>query len=226
MFCYKFTNMKSKIEKELYFPISEITLTGNLSIPENAKGLIVFAHGSGSSRHSTRNKKVAARLQDAGFGTLLFDLLTVKEDEDYSNRFNIDLLTDRLIKVTDFLKSNPDTADLAIGYFGASTGAAATLMAAAKLGSTITAIVSRGGRADMAELFLPQVTSPTLLIVGGLDSEVIALNEKAYTTLRNATKELRIVSGATHLFEEPGKLQEVANLAIEWFNKYVVTVEQ
>ncbi len=214
--------MESKIEKEIQFPIFEIKLTGDLSIPQNAKGLIVFAHGSGSSRHSTRNKEVAAKLQEAGFGTLLFDLLTVKEDEDYSKRFDIDLLTDRLIRVTDWLKSYPDTADLTIGYFGASTGAAATLNAAAKLGNTIAAVVSRGGRPDMAALLLPEVNTPTLLIVGSLDTEVIALNEKAYSLLRNATKEIRIVAGATHLFEEPGKLQEVATLAIEWFNKYVV----
>lgn len=213
------------MEKEIQIPIYEITLTGNLSIPKNAKGLIVFAHGSGSSRHSTRNKQVAKTLQDAGFGILLFDLLTVKEDEDYSARFDIELLTDRLIKVTDWLKSYSDTADFAIGYFGASTGAAATLNAAAKLGDTIAAVVSRGGRPDMAELLLPEVISPTLLIVGSLDIEVITLNEKAYALLSNAIKEIRIISGATHLFEEPGKLEEVSVLATEWFNKYLVTIE-
>jgi dienelactone hydrolase len=213
--------METKIKKEIQIPIHENTLMGDLSIPRNAKGLIVFAHGSGSSRHSTRNKQVAKALQNEGFGTLLFDLLTVKEDEDYSTRFNIDLLTDRLVKVTDWLKSNPETSDLTIGYFGASTGAAATLNAAAKLGHQIAAVVSRGGRPDMAESLLPEVISPTLLIVGGLDTQVIELNQKAYALI-HALKEIRIVPGASHLFEEAGKLEEVSALAIEWFNKYII----
>ncbi|TCK85584.1 dienelactone hydrolase family protein [Albibacterium bauzanense] len=212
------------IEKEISIPIYEITLTGELSIPERAKGIVVFAHGSGSSRHSSRNKYVARSLQDEGFATLLFDLLTVKEDEDYNTRFDIDLLTDRLIKVTDWLKTEPETGDLNIGYFGASTGAAATLNAAADLGnSIIAAIVSRGGRPDLADINLPEVKSPTMLIVGGLDTQVIDLNQKAFSMI-GALKEIVIVPGASHLFEEPGKLEEVANLAIQWFNKYLFTV--
>jgi len=210
------------IEKEILIPIDEVTLEGNLAIPEKAKGLIVFAHGSGSSRHSSRNKYVAKALQKEGFATLLFDLLTVKEDEDYSARFNIELLSSRLINVTDWLKLNTETGDLNIGYFGASTGAAATLNAAAALGNAITAIVSRGGRPDLAEPNLAAVKSPTLLIVGGLDAEVIMLNEKAYALI-SSIKEIRIVPGATHLFEEPDKLEEVAALAIQWFNKYLFT---
>jgi len=214
----------AKIEKEISIPIYEISLTGELFIPEGAKGIFVFAHGSGSSRHSSRNKYVAKVLQDEGFATLLFDLLTVKEDEDYNTRFDIDLLTDRLIKVTDWLKSDSEAGDLNIGYFGASTGAAATLNAAAILGnSTIAAVVSRGGRPDLAEINLPEVESPTMLIVGGLDTQVIDLNEKAFSMI-SALKEIVIVPEASHLFEEPGKLKEVASLAIQWFNKYLFTV--
>lgn len=214
----------AKIEKEISIPIYEISLTGELFIPEGAKGIVVFAHGSGSSRHSSRNKYVAKVLQDEGFATLLFDLLTVKEDEDYNTRFDIDLLTDRLIKVTDWLKSDSEAGDLNIGYFGASTGAAATLNAAAILGnSTIAAVVSRGGRPDLAEINLPEVESPTMLIVGGLDTQVIDLNEKAFSMI-SALKEIVIVPEASHLFEEPGKLKEVASLAIQWFNKYLFTV--
>ena len=150
--------------------------------------------------------------------------MTVKEDEDYNTRFDIDLLTDRLIKVTDWLKSDSEAGDLNIGYFGASTGAAATLNAAAILGnSTIAAVVSRGGRPDLAEINLPEVESPTMLIVGGLDTQVIDLNEKAFSMI-SALKEIVIVPEASHLFEEPGKLKEVASLAIQWFNKYLFTV--
>lgn len=213
--------MKTKLEKEILITVDKITLIGNLSIPENAKSLIVFAHGSGSSRHSIRNIEVARMLQYAGFGTLLFDLLTTKEDEDYSKRFDIDLLTDRLIMVTHWLKTYSETANLATGYFGASTGAAAALNAAAKLGSTVGAVVSRGGRPDLAETLLPDVRSPTLLLVGSLDTAVITLNERAYGLLSSTTKEIRIVSGASHLFEEAGTLQEVSALAIDWFKRYV-----
>lgn len=214
--------MKNKLKKEVSIPIDRISLVGDLSIPEDAKGIVVFAHGSGSSRHSSRNKYVAQILEEAGFATLLFDLLTVREDLDYSVRFDIDLLTDRLIKVTDWLKSEPDTSDLDVGYFGASTGAAATLKAAATLGDIISAIVSRGGRPDLAELALQQVRTPTLLIVGGLDTKVIELNEQAFALLRTE-KEIRIIPGASHLFEESGKLEEVADLAVEWFDKHLVT---
>jgi putative phosphoribosyl transferase len=211
------------LKKEVSISVDEIILNGDLSIPTDAKGIVVFAHGSGSSRHSSRNKYVAQTLEDAGFATLLFDLLTPEEDVDYSVRFDIDLLTDRLIKVTEWLRSEEETADLDVGYFGASTGAAATLKAAVALGDLISAVVSRGGRPDLAEPGLTQVRTPTLLIVGGLDTQVIELNEKAFALLRTE-KEIRIIPGASHLFEEPGKLEEVANLAVEWFERHLVTV--
>lgn len=211
------------MEKTIDIPIDEITVTGDLHIPQFAKGIIVFAHGSGSSRHSSRNKLVARILHEAGFATLLFDLLTVQEDQNPAARFDIALLTDRLIKVTDWLKSDMERADLVVGYFGASTGAAATLRAAATLGpEIIRGVVSRGGRPDMAgRSFLAQVKTPTLLIVGGLDGEVIQLNEEAFAILP-AEKHLQIIPGASHLFEEPGKLEEVATLAAEWFDRHVV----
>lgn len=205
--------------EEVNIPVENVILTGELIIPNNADSIIVFAHGSGSSRHSSRNKFVAKLLHDAGFGTLLFDLLTVEEDSDYSRRFDIDLLSERLIHVTQWLKSRPDF-DLNIGYFGASTGAAATLNAAAQLSDLIKAVVSRGGRPDLALDFLPTVKAPTLLIVGSLDHEVIQLNEKALALL-TSEKELVIVKGSSHLFEEPGKLEEVAAHASKWFSKYL-----
>lgn len=214
---------KYQFKEEIQIPVDEIILTGDLSIPAQAKGIVVFAHGSGSSRHSSRNQQVAQTLQQAGFATLLFDLLTVEEDRDFNKRFDIDLLTERLVKVTDWLEAEERTADLSVGYFGASTGAAATLKAAAQLKDLIKAVVSRGGRPDLAEPLLPQVISPTLLIVGSLDHQVIELNQKAYESLRSE-REIRIVEGATHLFEEPGKLEEVAAMAVEWFNKYLITV--
>jgi putative phosphoribosyl transferase len=207
---------------EVKIPVSDdVLLTGDLAIPQNAKGIVVFAHGSGSSRHSSRNKQVAEMLRQAGFATLLFDLLTVAEDQHYQNRFNIDVLTDRLIDVTDWLKSDERTGDYVVGYFGASTGAAATLRAAANLGDTIMAVVSRGGRPDLAGQQLKAVTAPTLLIVGSLDGQVIELNRQAYALLP-AEKEIRIIDGASHLFEEPGKLEKVAAMAVEWFNQYLV----
>jgi putative phosphoribosyl transferase len=205
--------------EEVKIPLENVILTGELIIPNNTDSIIVFAHGSGSSRHSSRNKFVAKLLHDAGFATLLFDLLTVEEDSDYSRRFDIDLLSERLIYVTQWLKSKPDF-DLNIGYFGASTGAAATLNAAAHIGGLIKAVVSRGGRPDLALDFLPRVKAPTLLIVGSLDQQVIQLNEKALALL-TSEKELVIVKGASHLFEEPGKLEEVAAHASKWFSKYL-----
>ena len=214
---------KYQFKEEIQIPVDEIILTGDLSIPAQAKGIVVFAHGSGSSRHSSRNQQVAQTLQQAGFATLLFDLLTVEEDRDFNKRFDIDLLTERLVKVTDWLEAEERTAELSVGYFGASTGAAATLKAAAQLKDLIKAVVSRGGRPDLAEPLLPQVISPTLLIVGSRDHQVIELNQKAYESLRSE-REIRIVEGATHLFEEPGKLEEVAAMAVEWFNKYLITV--
>jgi len=208
-----------QFKDEIEIPLSEASLTGNLNIPVNADSVVIFAHGSGSSRLSPRNRLVAQVLNDAGFATLLFDLLTPHEDQAYANRFKIDLLTDRLVQVTHWLTSRPDF-DLNLAYFGASTGAAATLEAAAQLGSRIRAVVSRGGRPDLAMYSLPLVKSPTSLIVGSLDHDVIALNKKAYDEL-TIEKELFVIEGASHLFEEPGKLQEVADHATQWFTRHI-----
>ena len=207
-------------KKEFRIPVHSVWLKGILHIPDHAKGLIMFSHGSGSSRLSPRNNYVAALLQKANFGTLLFDLLTENEDQTYENRFNIELLTDRLLEVTEWIRLQYDTTDLPLGYFGASTGAASALIAASELGPVIKAVVSRGGRPDLAMSFLGQVVSPTLLIVGGDDTEVIRLNRLALNKL-TSVKKLEIVNGATHLFDEPGKLEKVAVLAKEWFNKYL-----
>jgi len=189
-----------------------VTLEGELTIPAKAHGVVAFAHGSGSSRHSPRNTFVAQVLQSAGLGTLLFDLLTREEDATYETRFDIDLLTRRLEAATHWLQKQSHTRILSIGYFGASTGAAAALQAAAALGSAIGAVVSRGGRPDLARSALARVQAPTLLIVGGEDHVVIDLNRQAYAHLRGE-KQLVIIPGASHLFEEPGALQEVARLA-------------
>ncbi len=207
----------------VHIPVDSVSLEGDLAVPREAESLVIFAHGSGSSRHSPRNNFVAEVLRKAGMGTLLFDLLTVEEDAFYENRFNIPLLTERLKAATRWVKERPETENFAIGYFGASTGAAAALGAAAELGPSIGAVVSRGGRPDLAEKALPDVKAPTLLIVGGLDDVVIELNQDAYEKL-GAKKELRIVPGATHLFEEPGKLEEAARLAAEWFKKHLVVM--
>ncbi|NOT54389.1 MAG: alpha/beta hydrolase [Deltaproteobacteria bacterium] len=200
----------------VHIPADHVTLEGELTLPPGASGVVVFAHGSGSSRHSPRNVFVARALQSAGLGTLLFDLLTRAEDTDYETRFDIALLTRRLIAATHWLQQQPHTNPLAIGYFGASTGAAAALQAAATLDSAITAVVSRGGRPDLAGAALAQVSAPTLLIVGGEDHVVIDLNRQAYARLQGE-KQFVIVPGATHLFEEPGTLEEVARLASQWF---------
>ena len=201
-------------------PVNGVKLDGMLVIPERARGVVLFVHGSGSSRLSPRNNFVADNLNEAGYGTLLIDLLTKQEDATYENRFDIDLLTWRLERVTQWLMEEPHCSALDIGYFGASTGAAAALNAAATLGSAIGAVVSRGGRPDLAMDALPNVQSPTLLIVGGMDEVVIELNRQAYEKLQ-AKKHLAIVEGATHLFEEPGTLQEVAHLAAAWFSRYL-----
>jgi pimeloyl-ACP methyl ester carboxylesterase len=193
-----------------------VALEGELAIPDKARGVVIFAHGSGSSRHSPRNQFVARELRNAGLGTLLFDLLTAKEDAVYETRFDIDLLAKRLAAATTWFSQQPRAKGLGAGYFGASTGAAAALIAAARMGSGVGAVVSRGGRPDLAERELSRVTAPTLLIVGGLDDVVIDLNRQAYARLK-CEKELVIVPGATHLFEEPGTLEEVARLAAEWF---------
>lgn len=217
---------KSKSSNEIQIPIDSITLEGNLTIPEGAKGIVVFAHGSGSSRFSSRNRFVAQELQKEGLGTLLFDLLTAEEERidmvTAHLRFDIDLLASRLVEVTNWLLSNPDTKNLNIGYFGASTGAAAALIAAKEHADVVKAVVSRGGRPDLAEKALPDVKAPTLLIVGGHDFQVIEMNQWALDRLRAERKELKIVPGATHLFEEPGTLEEVADLAGEWFKRYLM----
>ena len=221
-------NVSSNIDKGnpgIKIPIDSIALEGNLIIPKGAKGIVIFAHGSGSSRHSPRNQYIAQELQKIGIGTLLFDLLTVEEERidmlTRNLRFDIDLLANRLINVTTWILSNPATKDLKIGYFGASTGAAAALMAAKEHRNTIKAIVSRGGRPDLAESALIYVEAPTLLIVGGKDTQVIDLNQWALNRMTMLDKELKIVPGATHLFEERGALEEVARLAREWFKGYL-----
>ncbi len=206
--------------KELVIPVDDIQLPGIFNLPENATGLVIFSHGSGSGRLSPRNNYVADIINFKGIATLLFDLLTEYEDRIYQNRFNIDLLTERLVSVTKWMLGQEETNNMKVGYFGASTGAASALMAAADLGEQVRAVVSRGGRPDMAQYGLHEVVSPTLLIVGGLDTAVISMNKQAYTQLR-CFKELKIVPGATHLFEEPGKLEEVAKLAADWFEKYL-----
>jgi putative phosphoribosyl transferase len=199
-----------------------VKLDGTLSLPDSWQGIVLFAHGSGSSRHSPRNIFVARALAAAGFGTLLFDLLTPGEDRDYSSRFDIGLLGERLIGATRWLRADPAWAASPLGYFGASTGAAAALVAAAELPTDIGAVVSRGGRPDLAGApALARVEAPTLLIVGGDDSAVIGLNQQAFAHIR-CVKELQIVPGATHLFEEPGTLESVAALAAGWFARYLV----
>jgi putative phosphoribosyl transferase len=205
-------------------PVGDATLDGDLHIPAQASGLVLFVHGSGSSRHSPRNQFVAQVIRAAGLGTLLFDLLTPAEERiDLRTpylRFDMDLLAGRLEEVTAWVADTDATRHLRIGYFGASTGGGAALIAAARLGQSIGAVVSRGGRPDLAGALLPQVLAPTLLIVGGRDDVVIQLNETAYAQLP-CEKALRIVPGATHLFEEPGALDEVARLATEWFQQHL-----
>ena len=208
----------------MQLPVGGIILHGNLLVPDGATGLVVFAHGSGSSRHSPRNQYVARLLRISGLATLLFDLLTLEEEaEDLitgKQRFDIDLLGRRLIGVTDWLQSQEETRRLKLGYFGASTGAAAALMAAAERPEAAKAVVSRGGRPDLAMNFLGRVKAPTLLIVGGNDTTVIEMNRIALSRLQ-AEKKLVIVPGATHLFEEPGAMERVAELASEWLNRHL-----
>jgi dienelactone hydrolase len=207
-------------------PSTNTKLEGNLIIPKAAEGIVVFAHGSGSSRHSPRNQYVAQVLNNAGLATLLTDLLTREEekidDKTRQHRFNIDLLAKRLVAITDRITQNPDTQKLFVGYFGASTGAAAALVAAAQRSGIVTAIVSRGGRPDLAgSQALRNVQAPTLFIVGAKDIQVIDMNESAMRQLDKVEKKkLKIVPGATHLFEEPGTLEEVARLAKGWFQCY------
>lgn len=207
---------------EVQIPSGDVTLTGDLIIPRGARGVVLFAHGSGSSRHSPRNQLVAQTIRNAGLGTLLFDLLTREEEaiDTYTRhlRFDIELLATRLVNATYWLNGEFD--QVRPGYFGASTGAAAALVAAAELGHIVRAVVSRGGRPDLAGDSLPLVKASTLLIVGGLDYPVIEMNREAYALLR-CEKEIEIVPGATHLFEEPGKLNHVAQLAANWFKAHL-----
>jgi pimeloyl-ACP methyl ester carboxylesterase len=202
--------------------LDTITLEGELTVPEKASGLIIFSHGSGSSRFSPRNNFVAQQLHRRGLATFLFDLLTSEEDKVYSNRFNIPLLSTRLVEVTKELSKHPKIKSLKIGYFGASTGAASALDAASVLGKKIYAIVSRGGRPDLAIHSFESINAPTLFIVGELDYEVVKLNRKVFEKLPGI-KSLREVPGATHLFEAPGALEEVAQLSADWFEKYLDT---
>jgi len=207
---------------------SPVTLEGNLSLPEGARGVVLFAHGSGSSRHSPRNRYVAQLLNEAKLATLLIDLLTADEEAiDLPTahlRFNIGLLAERLVAATDWLTQHPVTRDLRVGSFGASTGAGAALVAAAERPQVVGAVVSRGGRPDLAGPALARVQAPTLLIVGGNDLPVIKLNQAALAQLR-CERRLVIVPGAMHLFEEPGALDEVAWLACEWFERYLMSAQ-
>ena len=209
---------------EVQIHAGRAVLVGNLNIPENASALVLFAHGSGSSRHSPRNQFVARTLNEAGLATLLFDLLTPEEEaidmQTREHRFNIDLLAVRLRHATKWTKQQEQTSNLGLGYFGSSTGAAAALMAAVDAPQNVDAVVSRGGRPDLAGEALPKVKAPTLLIVGGNDDIVIELNEQVRDKMRCEVK-LEIIPGATHLFEEPGALEKVAQLASQWFSRHL-----
>ena len=202
-------------------PVDDVFIEGLLELPDNTQGIVLFAHGSDSSRHSPRNNYVARVLHKNGIGTLLLDLLTLAEALDYKTRFDIELLTHRLLVATGWVRLQPLTKPLRLAYFGASSGAAAALQAAAALAGVVRAVVSRGGRPDLAgSKELAKVKAPTLLLVGGADEEVIELNQEAYTRL-HCSKELSIIVGATHRFEEPGTLEEVARQAVVWFSLYL-----
>jgi putative phosphoribosyl transferase len=212
-------------EVEVEIPVGESAMTGSLALPHATEALIVFAHGSGSSRYSPRNRYVAGILQRAGLGTLLLDLLTPEEERDERGelRFDIELLAERLVSATDWAAGEEPLRTLRQGYFGASTGAAAALVAAAQRPELIGAIVSRGGRPDLAGPWLPLAVAPTLLVVGSRDVGVVELNERALVQIGARDKALRLVRGATHLFEEPGALEEVAAVAREWFREFLLT---
>ncbi|MEW6036084.1 MAG: alpha/beta family hydrolase [Candidatus Micrarchaeota archaeon] len=212
---------KAEEVRTLHIPIGTMALEGLLGMPKRPKGIVIFAHGSGSSRLSPRNNYVANLLRTRGFATLLFDLLSEEEDYIYETRFNIPLLAQRLVAVTEWLMKQPEAKGMPIGYFGSSTGSAAALVAASQLGARIKAVVSRGGRPDMVIPVLSKVRSPTLLIVGGSDDVVIELNQQAYLNLQ-CEREMSIIPGAGHLFEEPGALEDVADQAAKWFKKYLV----
>lgn len=215
--------MSERNEEVVRIPVGKATIEGNMVVPQGAIGIVLFAHGSGSGRFSPRNQYVARVLNEAGIATLLIDLLTREEEEIDTRtrqlRFDIGLLAQRLIAATEWLKKNPTSKNLAVGYFGASTGAAAALIAAANLPEDVRVVVSRGGRPDLALDYLQKVKSPVLFIVGGRDTVVIDLNKKAMKHLQSE-KRFEIVPEATHLFEEPGKLEEVAQLAADWFSKH------
>ncbi len=211
-------------KNEISIPVGDSFIFGNLTIVEQTKGLVIFAHGSGSSRFSTRNQFVAGELNKADFSTFLFDLLTEQEDRiDQATRefrFNIPLLAERLVLVTNWIKSDEHSKNLSLGYFGSSTGAAAALIAAAQIPAQIDAVVSRGGRPDLAQDYLSKVKAPTLLIVGQKDTDVILLNEQAYQKL-TCEKEMVLIPGATHLFEEEGTLLEATKQAIKWYHQHL-----
>lgn len=204
---------------EIEINCQKVTLRGDLTVPDKASGTVIFVHGSGSSRHSPRNRSVARYLNDAGFATLLFDLLTENEEIDRDNVFDIELLAQRLIEVTKWISSHEKLSKFPIGYFGASTGAAAALVAVTVLGNEVSAIVSRGGRVDLAGDYLEKVVTPTLMLIGDEDREVLALNYQAQKRL-GGINEIEVVPGATHLFEEPGALEVVARSASRWFLRY------
>jgi putative phosphoribosyl transferase len=212
-------------DEEVEIHVGTVRLAGHFTVPEVVRGMVVFAHGSGSSRHSPRNRFVASTLNGDGLGTLLFDLLSPDEEIDRAHVFDIPMLAARLTTVTKWLKAQPESIGSKIGYFGASTGAAAALWAAAQPSANVDAIVSRGGRPDLALPVLAQVRAPTLLIVGGHDEEVLKLNQKALGPLGPESR-LTVVPGATHLFEEPGTLEEVASLASEWFLRHLAPALQ
>lgn len=223
MFIFYYANLtwgikmlEREIKKTVNIKVNSTIIEGELTIPQNAKGVVLFAHGSGSSRFSPRNNYVAKILQKGALATLLVDLLTKDEDIDYESRFDINLLTERLIEITKWLKESKDTQNFKIGYFGASTGAAAAIKAAVNQKNNISAIVSRGGRVDLAYEKLTEITAPTLLIVGEDDEDVVELNQEAFKKML-CPKKLVIIPGASHLFEEPGALEAVARKTVDWF---------
>jgi pimeloyl-ACP methyl ester carboxylesterase len=212
--------MKGADECVVYISAGDVDLEGELCVPEAAHGLVVFAHGSGSSRHSPRNNYVAEVLRDRGLATLLFDLLTEREDQSRENRFDIPLLTDRLVAATDWVTARDEAGSHPLGYFGSSTGAAAALRAAARFGEEVDAVVSRGGRVDMASDRLDAVRAATLFVVGGADTQVLERNREAFDRL-DCEKELEVIEGAGHLFEGPGELEAVADRAADWFASHL-----
>lgn len=212
--------METVVSHKTIVPVGKTELEGELIVPEKATGIVIFSHGSGSSRFSPRNNMVANILRKHNIGTFLFDLLTPEESAVYETRFDIQLLTKRLIAATRWISEQKETEHLNIGYFGASTGAAGALAAAAKLTAKIKAVVSRGGRPDLAMPVIKNVMAPVLLIVGGLDSPVVTVNRKAFYCL-NGVKKLVIIPEASHLFEEKGKLEEVAEISAKWFEEYL-----